>query len=305
VKYSSGICRCISVAYVDLPLELVRTLAVIVESGSLDAAAAELHVTPSAVSQRLKALESRLGRVLLVRSKPARPTAAGQAIIRLARQLDALEHDTLVDLGLTEGGPVEVPLAVNADSLSTWFLPALATLAADGIVFELHRDDQDYTAGLLESGTVSAAVTSQEQPVAGCSVRPLGRMRYLPVASPEFVRRWFAEGGGYAGAPLIDFDRKDALQTQYLVAIGADPARPPRHHVPASNDFANAVVLGFGWALVPELQSDELIKQGRLVRLEGPHLEVPLFWQRWKLDSPLLAGIETAVISAARAALRQ
>ncbi len=145
----------------ELPLDLARTLAAAVDAGSLDAAAQQLHLTPSAVSQRIKALETRVGRVLLVRSKPLKPTNAGQAIIRLARQLAALEHDALAELGLAESGPIQVPLAVNADSLATWFLPALGPLAERGVVFDLHRDDQDYTAGLLESGIVTAAVTSQ------------------------------------------------------------------------------------------------------------------------------------------------
>jgi len=287
-------------------LDLTRTLAAVVASGSLDAAAAELQVTPSAVSQRLKTLESQLGRVLLVRSKPVQPTAAGQALIRLARQLDALEHDALAELGLAESGPVEVPLAVNADSLSTWFLPALAPLAAQGIVFDLHRDDQDFTASLLESGTVSAAVTSSESPVAGCSVRRLGAMRYLPVAAPGFAARWFAseDSAAYEHAPLIDFDRRDGLQTRYLLSVGADPALPPRHRVPASSDFARASELGFGWALVPEHQSLPALAEGRLVRLSGSPVDVPLFWQRWKLRSPLLAQIEDAVVTSARATLR-
>ncbi len=294
-------------SYVELPLDLARTLAVTVAAGSLDAAAAELHITPSAVSQRIKALETRMGRVLLVRAKPVQPTAAGQAVVRLARQLDALEHDTLTELGLTDSGPVEVPLAVNADSLATWFLPALAPLISRGIIFDLHRDDQDYTAGLLESGTVSAAVTSQERPVAGCSVRPLGSMRYLPVAAPSFVAQWLPaqDATDFARAPLIDFDRRDALQTQFLELIGAEVTRPPRHRVPASSDFARATELGLGWALVPEYQSEPAIAAGRLVRLAGPPVDIPLFWQHWKLRSSLLEAIEEAVVTSARQTLRQ
>jgi LysR family transcriptional regulator (chromosome initiation inhibitor) len=292
---------------VELPLDLARTLAAAVDAGSLDAAAQHLHLTPSAVSQRIKALETRVGRVLLVRSKPLKPTNAGQAIIRLARQLAALEHDALAELGLAESGPIQVPLAVNADSLATWFLPALAPLAERGIVFDLHRDDQDYTAGLLESGIVTAAVTSQSTPVAGCTVRPLGAMRYLPVATPTFVDAWLdtQDAEAFSRAPLIDFDRRDSLQTTYLERVGADPALPPRHRVPASSDFARASELGFGWALVPEYQSEAAIAAGRLTRLDGPPVDIPLFWQRWKLRSPLLEQIEEAVISGSRQALRQ
>ncbi len=291
----------------EIPLDLVRTLDAVVTTGSLDAAATSLHITPSAVSQRLKALETRVGRVLLVRAKPARPTAAGQVVLRLARQLQSAEQDALAALGLVPDGPVEVPLAVNADSLATWFLPALAPLAGE-IVFDLHRDDQDYTAALLESGAVSAAVTSQARPVPGCSVRPLGAMRYLATATPQFVTTWFADGitaDAFARAPLVNFDRRDDLQSRHLATLGVDPQAPPRHHVPASNDFATAVLLGMGWALLPEHQAAAPLADGRLVPLGGPPLDVPLHWQRWKLDSALLARIETTVVTGARAALRQ
>ena len=291
----------------ELPLDLARTLDAVVTAGSLDGAARTLNITPSAVSQRLKTLETRVGRVLLVRTKPALPTAAGQAVVRLAKQLVALEQDTLAELGLASDGPVEVPLAVNADSLATWFLPALAPLGGD-IVFDLHRDDQDYTAGLLESGSVTAAVTSQARPVAGCTVRPLGAMRYLATASPGFAARWFPHGASAAAlsrAPLIDFDRRDDLQTRYLTELRVDPSLPPRHHVPASNDFATATLLGMGWALIPEQQASPALADGRLVPLGGPPVDVQLHWQRWKLPSALLTRIEDAVVTAARNSLRQ
>ena len=158
------------------------------------------------MSQRIKALEQQLGRVLVVRSKPARATEAGAAIVRLARQLALLEHDALAGFGLDEGSarPISVALAVNADSLGTWFLPALARVAqGHPVVFDLHRDDQDFTAGLLESGTVMGAVTSQATPVAGCLVRPLGVMRYMAVATPGFASTWSLPlaGAGRSRAP--------------------------------------------------------------------------------------------------------
>lgn len=291
----------------EIPLDLARTLDAVVTTGSLDAAATALHITPSAVSQRLKALETRVGRVLLVRSKPARPTPAGQVVLRLAKQVIALEQDALAALGLAEDGPAEVALAVNADSLATWFLPALAPLAGQ-VVFDLHRDDQEFTAGLLESGTVTAAVTAQDRPVAGCSVRALGAMRYLAAAAPRFVAAWFPDGitaQAFARAPVVDFDRRDDLQSRYLAALGVPIDRPPRHHVPASHDFTAAVLLGMGWALIPEHHATAPIADGTLIPLGGPPVDVSLFWQRWKFESVLLARIEDAVVGAARAELRR
>lgn len=284
--------------------ELALTLVAVIDEGSLDAAAARLHITPSAVSQRIKALEEQLGRVLLIRAKPTRATAEAAPVVRFARQLALLEHDALVGLGV-DAERVTVPLAVNADSLATWFLPPLARLSTrHPVVFDLHRDDQEYTAGLLEAGTVMGAVTSRATPVGGCRVSGLGTLRYEAVATPEFIREWMPagaeRGAALERAPLIDFDRRDDLQTQWLAAQGADPAAPPRHRVPASHDFASATGLGLGWALLPRLQSQPALDEGRLVLLGGPAIDVPLFWQQWNLRSDLLDAVADEVVAEGR-----
>ena len=293
----------------EIPLDRARTLADVIDEGTFDAAARRLRITPSAVSQRVKSLEQQLGRVLVVRSKPARATEAGAPIVRLARQLALLEHDALAAFGSDAASdrPVSVPLAVNADSLATWFLPALARVAErHPVVFDLHRDDQDFTAGLLESGTVMAAVTSQAEPVAGCVVRPLGVMRYRAVATPGFAARWLPDGATPAAlesAPRVDFDRRDDLQSEYLQQVGADAARPPRHYVPASNDFASAIKLGLGWGLLPAFQSAGELDRGELVARGGPPLDVPHHRQQWNLRSPLLDAIAEDVVAEARRSL--
>jgi LysR family transcriptional regulator (chromosome initiation inhibitor) len=295
-----------------LELEQLRTLRAVVEHGTLDAAAATLHVTPSAVSQRLKALETVAGQVLLIRSKPARPTQAGETVLRLARQVELLEADTAAELAGEDAGPAALGVAVNADSLATWFLPALARVAERyPVTFDLHRDDQEFTAGLLESGTVMGAVTSQATPVAGCLVRPLGVMRYEAVATPAFAARWGVEvaAGGradaaaLASAPLVDFDRRDDLQREFLAASGIDPEVPPRHYVPASHDFATAIKLGLGWGMLPGFQSHDELVTGDLVRLGGAPIDVPLHWQQWNLRSPLLDAIAEELHTEGRTAL--
>jgi LysR family transcriptional regulator, chromosome initiation inhibitor len=292
-----------------IPLDLAETLAAVVDEGTLDAAARTLSITPSAVSQRIKTLEALLGRVVLVRSKPARATADGAAVVRLARQAALLEHDALSTLGALDDGEarVSVPLAVNADSLATWFLAPLARLAEErAVVFEVHRDDQDYTAELLESGTVMGAVTSRETPVAGCRVSRLGAMRYEAVATPAFVARWFAGGvtvDALATAPLVDFDRRDDLQTAWLRHRGVGSAAPPRHHIPASSDFAAAVIAGLGWGMLPLFQSEAALAEGRLIRLGGRAIDVPLFWQQWNLRSPLLDAVAETIVAEGRRVL--
>lgn len=292
---------------IDLPADLAATLAAVVDTGTMDAAARRLHITPSAVSQRIRALEERLGRVLLVRSKPARATADGERVVRLARQYALLSHDVLRELGEPGEGEgrsaVSLSLAVNADSLSTWFVAALSQVAAvHDVVFDLHRDDQDFTAELLASGRVVAAVTSRSDPVAGCRVRPLGAMRYRAVATPARARE--IERLGAERARVVDYDRRDELQTRWLRERGVDPASPPRSFVPGSHAFADAVRGGLGWGMLPDLQTGTDLADGRLVLLPGSPVDVPLYWQQWNLTSALLDAVADAVAETATRALR-
>lgn len=291
-----------------IALDAAQTLVAVLDEGSIHAAAARLHVTASAVSQRIKALEEQVGQVLLVRARPVRATAAAEPIVRYARQAALLERDAADAIAAQgTGGPRRsIPLAVNADSLATWFLAPLAALsAAHDVVFDLHRDDQDFTARLLETGTVLGAVTSRATPVAGCHASALGMLRYRAVAAPGYAARWFSDGvtaDALAVAPVVDFDRRDELQTRWLRAHAA-AVSPPRHFVPASADFADAVRLGLGWAMLPLLQADAGLRSGALVALGGDDIDVPLHWQQWNLDSPMLRAVADAVIAEGRRVL--
>ncbi|WP_369054047.1 LysR family transcriptional regulator ArgP [Kineococcus terrestris] len=299
----------------DLDLGQLRALRAAVDEGSLEAAARVLHVTPSAVSQRLRALEVATGRVLLVRSRPVRATASGQVLLRLARQVELLAGDALAELGGAGGGPAVpvLPVAVNADSLATWVLPALAPLAGS-VALDLHRDDEGRTADLLRAGTVVAAVTTEPEAVAGCSVTALGAARYRPVASVAFARRWLpgaltgtadpaALAAALPRAPVVVFDRADDLQHRWLRRVAGPGAAPPAHHVPASADFLAAVHLGMGWGMLPDLQvgaggPDE--RSGLVVLDPAGAVDVALHWQQWKLRSPALDAVTRAVTDAAR-----
>lgn len=295
----------------DLPLDQVRTLLAVVDEGTFDAAAAALHVTPSAVSQRVKALEQRTGRVLLLRTKPVRPTESGAVLVRLARQVARLERDAYAELGLSgaAGEPTRVSVAVNADSLATWFLGALTELPQEPrLCFELRREDEAHTAALLREGVVMAAVTSSPDPVPGCAVRFLGRMRYLPCAGPGFAARHL--GGplreALAVAPVVVFDRRDDFQDGFARRFGHGGASTARHYVPTSEGFVEAVAAGLGWGMVPEQQAVPLLRAGRLVDFAPDRaVDVPLHWQQWKLDSPALAMVADAVTATARRALRR
>lgn len=282
----------------------LETLMAITEEGSFEAAARRLHLTPSAVSQRVRALERSAGQVLIRRTSPAEVTEAGAPLVRLARQMRLLAAEAAVALG--EDDVVDLSVAVNADSLATWFRPVLAAVAEQPrTALRLHVEDESFSHDLLRRGEVLAAVTSQPQPVQGCSVEPLGALRYLPAAAPGLLERHRrGRGVDWSTLPLVTFNEKDQLQDDVLVAHGA--ARPPVvHRVPSTADFLEAVRSGLGWGMLPEQQVASGAEAGGLVRLPGSRpADVMLHWQRWRLESPALDELSRTVRQAASAALR-
>lgn len=288
----------------------LAALTSVISEGSFDSAARALQVTPSAISQRIKALEQQMGQVLVRRGKPCSATESGQSLIRLALQIDLLEGETLAELGAAAAPtiPVRIPIVVNADSLNSWLLPVLAKQGRDNsLLLDLHSEDQDHSAALLRAGTVMAAITTDPIAVQGCEVRRLGSMRYLACASPDYVERYFPDGmtiPALADAPLLVFNRKDALQHQFLRKLTRRAITPPTHYIPASSAFNEAVRLGLGWGMVPEQILAEA-KPGDFIDIGGGrHLDVALYWQSWRLRSPALSELTAAVTTGAAQWLR-
>ena len=289
----------------DLNPGQLDALVAIAEHGSFEAAARELHITPSAVSQRVRALEAMAGQVLVSRGAPGRPTPHGERLVRLGRQTRLLYDEASAALGAV--ATVELPVAVNADSLTTWFRDVLATAAGwDGTAIRLQVEDQAYSQQLLRSGDVLAAVTSDPEAVQGCSVEPLGALRYVPAAAAAFAGRWpRGRTPDWAAMPAVVFGAKDDLQRDMLRRRGVPQLPPVVHQVPTSADFLAAVRVGLGWGMLPELQARADLAAGQLVRLSGDVLDVPLYWQRWRLDSPRLTTLTDAVREAAGRHLRR
>ncbi|GAB3888054.1 LysR family transcriptional regulator ArgP [Terrabacter terrigena] len=284
--------------------EHLATLLAIVDTGTFDAAARRLHVTASAVSQRVKALEAEVGQVVVVRASPCRPTAAGEALVRLARQQGLLEAEALAGLSSGVQGRVDLPVAVNADSMSTWFGAVFGEVAGwPDVVIRVHVEDQDHSARLLRSGEVLAAVTSDPTPVQGCSTEPLVTLRYLPVATPELVERFrFGRGIDWGAMPVVRFNAKDDIQ-QRILDRHRVPAAPPTHEVPDGTGFVTAVRAGLGWGALLTSQLAEVLDTGDLVRLGArDHVDVPLYWQRWRLPSEHLDRLSDVVRTAAATA---
>ncbi|MEE4024981.1 LysR family transcriptional regulator ArgP [Gordonia sp. PKS22-38] len=285
----------------------VQTLAAVLREGTFDGAASALHLTPSAVSQRIKALEAAVGRVVVRRTKPATATSDGEILVRLAKQWDLLVAEARAELlGGTDDDAearVHLPIAANADSLATWFLPVIAQMQAEHpVAVEVLRDDESQNSRFLRSGEVLGAITSDPLGIRGCTTRALGAMRYLPVATPEFVARWMPDGPSweaFSRAPMVLFDRNDYIQRNVLTRLADGPVSPPISFVPASTEFHRAVELGMGWGAVPEVQIADALRDGRVVRIVDDHVDVPLYWQYWKLSSPILDALTELTVAAA------
>ncbi|MCW1839545.1 LysR family transcriptional regulator ArgP [Prosthecomicrobium hirschii] len=287
-----------------------RAVAMVARTGSFERAAKALNVTPSAISQRVRQLEERLGAVLIERGTPCVATERGAWLCRHVEQVGMLEQDLLAHLpGLADPAApaprVTLSLATNADSLGTWFLPAVAAFThATDFLIDLAVDDEDHTAEWLRRGRVVAAVTAISKPVPGCRVVPLGALRYHATASPDFVRRYFPDGvtaDTLAAAPAITFNHKDGLQQAWIrQALGASVPHPT-HWLPSTQSFVDASLIGMGWGLNPARLVADHLAAGRLVELiPGAVLDVPLHWQIGRLAADRLSRLTRSVVETAR-----
>lgn len=282
----------------------------VIDSGSFEQAAARLHLTPSAVSQRVRALETFLGAPLVVRTRPCRATPAGQRLLQHLRRVQSLEDDLQADFAGEQAAPLSIAIALNNDTLASWFLPALAPfLSREEILLDLTLDDQDHTYTLLEAGRALGCVSTEAQPMRGCAVEPLGAMRYRCMASPDFRARWFGKGmtrTAVQRAPVVVFDRKDRLQADFLLKhYGVTEDAWPRHYVPAAEPYMQAIALGLGWGMLPELQMQDLYKRGALVDIAPQRpTDIALYWHSWKVQSPRMERLSRALVQAARQMLK-
>lgn len=291
----------------------LRALAAVAQTGSFEKAALALNVTPSAVSQRVRQLEERLGLVLVVRGQPCTATEQGAWLCRHLEQVGLLEGELLRHLPETArigGGDRRVTLriATNADSLGTWFLEAAANFTRRSEhLLDIALDDQDHTVEWLQRGQVVAAVTSSGKPVQGCRRTALGALRYRATASPDFMARHFPAGvtpEALADAPALTFNQKDSLQHRWIQRVFGRSIPHPTHVLPSTRGFVEASLAGMGWGLNPVQLVEEHVRAGRLRELivDTP-VDVPLFWQANRLSSGPLAELTREVVAAGRRGL--
>lgn len=276
-------------------------------NGSFERAAKVLRITPSAVSQRIRALEEKVGAVLIVRGQPCRPTPIGERIFRHAEEVGLLERDVLTEVHsvLQRNERTTIAVAVNSDSLATWFMSSLTS--DSDVLYYIACEDQEHTADLLRSGQVSAAVSASKQEIAGCRCRKLGSLRYRAVATPNFVARYFHNGvtlGSMEKAPGLLFNNKDNLLSQWSISSLGTSVLPPTHWLPSTEAILKATLNDLGWGINPEDLVRKQIDTGELVELIADRpLDIPLYWHWSRAVEKALVPLTTSVRDTARARL--
>ncbi|PZO18318.1 MAG: ArgP/LysG family DNA-binding transcriptional regulator [Burkholderiales bacterium] len=292
----------------------LEALNAVIEHGGFGPAAKALSITLAAVSLRIKSLEDTLGQRLLVRGKQVRATPAGQALLGHVKQVRLMEADLLDGLhgGAQPRGGVRwqtLGVAINADSVASWFLPGVAALLQrHHLLLEILIDDQDHTHDALKSGDVTGCVTTLTTAMRGCVSEPLGVMRYRCVAAPAVAQRCRTPRGAVSihkmlAQPAVIFNRKDALQDAFLEQhFGLRQPNYPRHFAPAVEAFETAIELGLGWGMVPEQHL--AARPGLQEILPDATVDVVLYWQHWAHESLSAQRLTAAVKAAAAQHLR-
>lgn len=292
--------------------DALECLATIVEQGGFERAAVRLSITQSAVSQRLRALEAQVGTVLLVRSRPVKPTSAGRLLIKHAMQMRLLRADLETDLqDLAPGASKEedrVSIAINADSIATWALAALDPLVQAGLPLEIITDDQDFTHDWLREGLVLGCVTTLKQALRGCKVVPLGAMDYVAVASKSYAQAHCPQGlspHNFRDLAFVAFNRKDDGPAEFVGrALGLRRVALNQRFVPSAQGQLQAALSGWGAAVLPRLRVQAALDAGDLVNLAPEHvLPVDLYWHCWNLNSQVIDRLSAALVGAAEQAL--
>ena len=292
----------------------LRALAAVIREGSFERAALSLNVTSSAVSQRIKALEDRVGKLLIRRTLPTEATPEGQVLVQLAEQTALLEHDALHRMGIADEDlpHASIPVAVNHDSLETWFPEAALQFARQtGTTLDLRLEDQDHTVALLRQGAVLGAVTTLDEPVQGCQIHALGSIRYAATCTPAFHEQYFAKGvnaQSLAQAPVLVFNRKDDLQARYAQRLtgSQQPLHAPTWWIPSTRAFVHANLGGLGWTMNPLPLVRRHLDSGRLVYMKARAWEdIPLYWQHWKGEVASMALLTRAIMQASSTLIRK
>ncbi len=292
-----------------IELRHLQALAAVVEQQGFEKAAERLAITQSAVSQRVRNLETQVGHKVLVRSTPPVLTQKGELVLAHYQQVAHLQHDLSLQLSEGEQKWQRMSIGTNADSLATWLLDALdPLLVKHQLLLDLQIDDQDRTHEMLRRGEVLGCISSSPDAIAGCNCVPLGSMVYRCLITPEYRKTHFPDGitrEALELAPCIEFNAKDELQRSYLKQHFDCDYQIPKHRIPSTESYLDFIVRGWAWGMVPDAQSDQLRKKGLVEELiPGNTLETPLYWHIWNLRTQLHRDLTDQLCRKAEAILK-
>ena len=274
--------------------KLLEAFAAVIQEKGFEKASKKLHITQSAISQRIKLLEEIEGRILIIRSVPPETTPYGKKLLKHFNMVVHLENQLRTDISKANPRGFKTIIAgVNEDSLATWFLDAVQPfLMSDKYLIDIKVDDQAETDKMLKNGKVFGCISSNELKISGCKSFFLGKMRYSAAANFEFAEKYFSSGfnkKNIKAAPCVIFNRKDMLQHAFFSDImGVDIKNFPSHYVPSSEKFLDFILKGYGYGMVPHIQSNKFFKSEKLKKIYSESLDVNLYWNCWDVKSELI-----------------
>ncbi len=290
--------------------KLLNALRAIIETQSFELAAKQLYISQSAISQRIKLLEENVGQPILIRSQPIELTRVGEQLLSHYKKVQQLESELLPEL-LPDSPikPMKISLAVNADSLATWFIKAVTPILKKHLIeLNLVIELEERTIDKLRSGEAIGAVTTVKEPLKGYRSFEIGKMNYCLVSSVSFKQKYFNEGVNNISlkmAPAISYDHKDDMHVRYISKhFDISPSEYYCHRVRSSEAFVEMAKQGVAYCLLPELQIQNELACGELVKLcPEKQLIETLYWHSWVLVKGINKKLSQEIISVGRALL--
>lgn len=203
----------------------LRCFLAVAEALSFRAAAERVALSPSAFSERIRALEDQLGAPLLIRTtRSVRLTDAGRRLIPLAREALAAAARCAEATSSAEAPPLDLTLGTRYELGLSWLTPALSALSVEAPHRRLHLifGDTPALTRALQRGAADAIITSHRLSRGDLTYVELHRERYVFVAAPSLVEAHPLTAPGEAGAhTLLDISADLPLFRYFL------DARPP------------------------------------------------------------------------------
>jgi LysR family transcriptional regulator for metE and metH len=249
-----------------IELRHLRLLRAVAEAGGLTAAAERLHLTQSAVSHQLKALEATLDLPLLDRAtRPPQLTAAGRRLLALEHELAPRVDAALRDLAkLRDGEAGELRVAVECHTCYDWLMPAMDAYrdAWPRVELDLLGGFQADPTGLLPDGRADLVVTSEDAPRGGLVARPLfayEMLALMPPGHPLEKRKWLTPAD-FADHTLITYPVPDGRLDLVRRVLAPAGVKPPRREAELTVAILQLVASRRGlaalpaWAVAPYLE---------------------------------------------------